>query len=348
MNEEKKINGSENVDDGMVVQTFEEMFDNLGGGYALMIFRESPRDLRGFLEEIPLDAGDTAIDMAYLTKRWGGEVLKLLLRNPQGKFCRRMLVELRSFPPLRDYKPVHDIGAAPEKKNNLEFFNMLSAMKAAFPPPPVPESPWKDVLPLIVPIVGAFAKKILEPPVQPAHVPTQAQNLTEVVGALTAMKDFVQPPSEGGNDITGPLLSFGEKLLGAYSAKQAAQPKPAHVPVISARSSAAPTSNQSAVPNPQETASTTEPTDAQIMMFAQQKLATLSGPELTKLYLDTVKSMPQNEGERAIATLDEELGIDEDDEPEQEAITPTPIPRDKPNPNKGNAKNNRKGDNSGG
>lgn len=345
MNEKKSENNQEIDNEAPVVQTFEEMFDNLGGGYTLMIYRESPRDLRGFLEEIPLDAGDIALDMQYLTKRWGGEVLKLLLRNPQGKFCRRMLVELRSFPPMRDYKPVHDTGAAPEKNDKMDFFNMLSAVKTAFPPPPPQESPWKDIVPLIIPIVGAFAKKILEPPPPPVHVPTQAQNLTEVVGALTAMKDFVQPQGDsGGGDITGPLLGFGEKLLGAFTASQQQKAQPEHVPVIPAQSQSmsmqtpTPTRPPISQPAPMQIQ---EPSEAQLMAFAQTKLASLNGAELTKLYLDTVRMMPQDEGERAIATLDEELGVDEDEQPAE--IEQTPVSGGKPGADKRDAKNNRAG-----
>jgi hypothetical protein len=343
MNEKKSENNQEIDNEAPVVQTFEEMFDNLGGGYTLMIYRESPRDLRGFLEEIPLDAGDIALDMQYLTKRWGGEVLKLLLRNPQGKFCRRMLVELRSFPPMRDYKPVHDIGAAPEKNDKMEFFNMLSAVKTAFPPPPPQESPWKDIIPLIIPIVGAFAKKILEPPLPPVHVPTQAQNLTEVVGALNMMKDFVQPPQEGG-DITGPLLGFGEKLLGAFTASQQQKAQPAHVPVIAAQSQSTSMPTQTPTRTPTQTPAPMqiqEPSEAQLMAFAQTKLASLNGADLTKLYLDTVRMMPQDEGERAIAVLDEELGVDEDEQ--QEETAPTQVSGGKPRANKGDVKNNRAG-----
>jgi hypothetical protein len=343
MNQEKSLEKEKEEPEGPLVSSFEQLFDQVGGGYALLIYRESPRDLRGFLEEIPLNVGDEVIDLGYLQKKWGGEVLKVLLRNPQGKFCRRMLIELRSYPPLRDYEPVRGGPVMPVKDTRSEFFEMMTMVKQMFPPPIIPESPWKDLVPLIAPVIGALAKKIMEPPPMPAAPASQAQNLTEVMGALTMMKDFVQPPAEGG-DIAGPLINLGQELLKSPIFQRPAPPQAApqlQARVVPARPSQAappmPSSPPQSAP-PQSAPPSMVPTEEQIMQFAQQKLAGLKGPELTKLYLDAIKLMPENEGRAAIDTLDEELGVDEDEPTE---TIPTPISGDRTNTDKRDTSNNR-------
>jgi hypothetical protein len=325
------------------VSSFEEMFDSYGEDWTLSIYRESPKELSGFLEEITLSAGENPVNLQYLISYWGGRVLRLMLRDNKGVFRRRMLIQLKSFPPKLIVGDTVEEDRK-QKDTKTELIEMMTLAKSMIPPTPAPPpNPFESIVPLLVPIIQAVAQKLMIPP--PASQPqSQAASITEMMGALSTMRDFVQPAPEGG-DLT-PLISIAEKILPAMIEKNK-NPMPQYMPprIVPAAAiprpspSPSPPSNQ---PEKQEVLPTAEPSEEQLMEFAQRKLSSLGGEQLTKMYFDSVARMSQNEQDAAQRTIESVLDLEPLDESTETA--PIPIPRGAGTADKTDIKNHRASD----
>lgn len=341
MTENEKTAQEENY-----VSSFEEMFDSYGEGWTLSIYRESPKDLSGFLEEIELEPGENPINLQYLINQWGGKVLRLMLRDNKGVFRRRMLVQLKSFPPRVNGKLINEPDEIPKKDPKTELVEYLALVKQLQPQiPPPPPSGIELLLPILAPMIKAFAEKALTPP---PSSPSQAASITEMMTALAQMRDFVQPAPEGG-DMGASLISLAEKALPLIAQKQATpQPIPQKRPVpISApipRPSVPQTTETVMEPNPKpDQPEAIEPTEEQLMQILQQKLidGQIGGEALTNLYFDTVQRLPDNERAKAERVLENALDLEPLDETED---VPTQISRGTSRADKRNNQGNRSGD----
>ncbi len=331
------------------VSSFEEMFDSYGEGWTLSIYRESPKDLSGFLEEIELEPGENPINLQYLINQWGGKVLRLMLRDNKGVFRRRMLCQLKSFPPRVNGKPINQTEETPKKDPKTELVEYLALVKQLTPPlPPPPTSGIELLLPILAPMIKAFAEKALTPP---PSSPSQAASITEMMTALAQMRDFVQPAPEGG-DMGASLISLAEKALPLIAQKQSSPStsqnrRPVPVPISPAitRPSVPPAppepmSEPENNPTPDQPA---EPSEEQLMQILQKKLieGQIGGEALTNLYFDTVQRLPDNERLKAERVLENALDLEPLDETED---VPPQIPRGAPRANKRNDKIDRAGD----
>jgi hypothetical protein len=355
MSEEEKKKDEKSDDDS--VSSFEEMFDQYGEDWTLSIYRESPKELSGFLEEVTLEAGENPVNLQYLINQWGGKVLRLMLRDNKGVFRRRMLLQLKSFPPRVNGRIINQ-GIDDQKDLKTEFAEMLSLVKSMTPapiPPPPPNNTLETLLPLIAPILRAVAERAMNPPLA-VNAPSQAASITEMMGALSTMREFVQPAPEGG-DMSAAFVGLAEKVLPLLVEKKnaAANHPPAPVRPMSpiVRPSVVPPAAQDIRPiapirplpeeNKSETVTVSEPTDEQLMEYLKNKLAAggMGGDELTKLYFDTVSRLPENEQVAAERALEIALDL----EPIVEASNDAPpIPRGSAGADTGNDKADRKRD----
>ncbi|MDD5547229.1 MAG: hypothetical protein PHO67_08770 [Candidatus Omnitrophica bacterium] len=301
------------------VSSFEEMFDSYGEGWTLSIYRESPKDLSGFLEEIELEPGENPVNLQYLINQWGGKVLRLMLRDNKGVFRRRMLLQLKSFPPKVYGKLINDPNLGGEQKKDpkselLEYFALLKEIKPETPIAPTENRTLEILIPMIMPLIKAFAERALTPP---QSSPSQAASIADMMTALSQMRDFVQPPSEN-NDMGASLIGLAEKALPLIAQKQA-QAAPVQrppVPIVAAHPNIVP--NPSVAPPPPPTSQFVEPTDEQLMEILQKKLLSgdIGGEALTNLYFDTVSRLPDTERAKAERVLENALDLEPLDEPE--------------------------------
>ena len=340
MAEEEKKKDEKSDDD--VVLSFEELFDQYGEDWTLSIYRESPKELSGFLEEITLEAGENPVNLQYLINQWGGKVLRLMLRDNKGVFRRRMLLQLKSFPPRVNGKIINQGIDDPENKKDLrtEFAEMLALVKSMTPaplPPPPPNNTLETILPLLAPILRAVAERAMNPP--QLNSPSQAASITEMMGALSTMREFVQPAPESG-DMSAAFVGLAEKVLPLIVEKKNAAANHPPVPMRPMAPIVRPVSVPPAAqdirpvapirPLPEEIKSDTvtnpEPSEEQMMNFLKNKLAAggMGGDELTKLYFDTVSRLPENEQVAAERAFEIALDLEPIVEASDDA---PPIPR---------------------
>lgn len=315
-------------DDEQTVLSFEEMFDAFDDGWTLSIYRETPKELSGFLEEIALEPGENPIDLQYLINNWGGKQLRLMLRDAKGVFRRRMLVQLKSFPPKLYGKIIGEQAPAPTVDAKKDLLDLIAVLKAIQPPPPAPQPNQLEIIvPLIAPFIRSMAEKMLMPQPSP---PSQAASITEMMSALSTMRDFVQPAPEGGGDMGSAMVSLAEKVLPLLAEKRQA---PNHHPAVGPMPRISPAA-PSVVPTPETNPG---PTDEQMMQFLQDKLANggLGGEELTKLYFDTVQRLPDTERAKAERAFENALGLEPLEIDTTEDDTP-PIPRGAEGSDEGN------------
>jgi hypothetical protein len=62
----------------------DSLMDQIQPGFRLTVYRVSPAWCDGYLEEYEIDP-NTPIDLAYLASTWGGDVLRIKLRDQKGK-----------------------------------------------------------------------------------------------------------------------------------------------------------------------------------------------------------------------------------------------------------------------
>lgn len=331
------------------VSSFEEMFDSYGEGWTLSVYRESPKDLSGFLEEIELEPGENPVNLQYLIQNWGGKVLRLMLRDNKGVFRRRMLIQLKSFPPRVNGKLVYEIENIQKKDSKTELLEYFALLKEIRPEqPPQNNNNLAVLLPLVAPFIKAIAEKMLMPPVS---IPSQAASITEMMAALSTMREFVQPPGEN-SDMGASLISLAEKALPLIAQKQSQSqphPQPRHVPIVPAVTAVpahvahpvlTPIPNPDSPPAP---AMPEMPDEVALMQILQKKLldGDISGAALTNLYFDTVARLSDNEKAEAERVLENALGLEPIDETEDD---PPQISRRNVGPNSGNDTPDRSGD----
>lgn len=332
---EEQSRQSENLDpledekDLKMLAGFDNFFEGIGSGWSLVVTREAPKEYKGFLEEIPIDNPDEVrreIDLAYLARKWGGEVLKLLLRSPQGVFSKRILVEMRTYPPMKNG---HVLGAVEpaERIDTLSIVRLLKELQPAPAPPPQSD---------LMPFLTVLLEKVMSPPAAPIVQSTDSK-LMDTLTAISKMRDLVQPAPEGGamwESLAGKVI---ESLMPLVAEKVASggAPRPTgprapvmHMPPPPPPMSSPPPSPSSAPPTtaePEPITNISSPEDDMIDL-ARSQLQNMSGEQVTDLFLAALDELPQN---KKAAALDRLEALIYDDEPETEDL-PTPIPRDKP------------------
>ncbi len=76
----------------------EQLLEGLVPGHRISIYRIRPAWCRSWLETIEL-ADNEGVDMDYLARTWGGEILRLKILDQHGKYKGQAEVPLMSYPP---------------------------------------------------------------------------------------------------------------------------------------------------------------------------------------------------------------------------------------------------------
>lgn len=330
MTDEKKMNEVPDEDDEIkMLQKFDDFFDDIGSGWTLLVCRESPKELKSFLEEIPIENPSSIrenIDLGYLARKWGGEVLKLILRSPTGEFRKRILIEMRSYPPMRHGKPISDHEPA-ERISPMEIFKMVHEM----------QPPARNQNSELMPILQVLLEKTLNQPQPTAAAPQNgAEQMLGMLTALSKMREFVQPAPEGSQwesvaqeavKALMPLLA--DKISNPQPPRAAPKSPVVHMPPTIAAPMRSQIPPQPIAVPPAEVISKnggeqlgnsdlpdrpaqTIPPDFDLMEIAQNQLSQMSGEDITNLYLAALNDMPENKREAALSRLDKELFDDEE------------------------------------
>ena len=319
------------IEEEKALQSFDNFFDDIGSGWSLVVIREAPKEYKGFLEEIPIENPETVrreIDLGYLSRKWGGEVIKLLLRSPRGVFSRRILIEMRSYAPKMYGKTM---GEAPqqEQMSMIDMFRLAKEMN----PPPTPVQHTSE----LTPILNVLLEKMLNPPPTPAPQSSDSKML-ETLEAITKMRELVQPAPEGGALWETVASKAIESLMPLIAEKMAHSPVPQRPTAPRAQvvhtipppppSASAPTS-PAAPPPPSASAQLTNtdqvPDENLLMEMAQEQLGKMSGEDITNLYLAALNDLPENKRAAALDRLESEL-FDEEPEIAQPANLSAQIP----------------------
>lgn len=295
----------------LLTEKIDQFLEGMSEGSAILVYREAPKDLAGFLEEIEIAENENPIDLQYLAKTWGGEVLKLALRDKQGKFKRTVLIPMRSYPPKMNGKLIGE-------KDDIETFEKLEKMAKMLkgfnanhnPQPSViqQQSSIPQWLPVMMPLIQTLFDRLLQPPPQPpaAHV-----QMGEVLEALKSAKDFVSEGSEP--SWYAPLIKIGE-VVAEKALTQQLQP-PAQVQRLPARPTQVPTPVPTPIPTP-------IPTPVPTLMQTPTKKAELptdiikniSGKQAASFFLEALEQMTENNREECLKEVFGELGLEEVDE----------------------------------
>lgn len=89
-------------------------FEDLKSGYSITVTRLKPTWAQGYLEKLYYVDGEP-IDMDYLIRQWGGELLRLQVRNERGGYVSQCDVPLYSFSPRSRGVVLHGPGNEPDK-----------------------------------------------------------------------------------------------------------------------------------------------------------------------------------------------------------------------------------------
>jgi hypothetical protein len=306
---------------------FDNFFEGIGSGWSLVVVRESPKEYKGFLEEIPIDNPDEVrreIDLAYLARKWGGEVLKLLLRSPNGIFSKRILIEMRTYPPMKNG---HALGVAEpaERLDTLAIVRLLKELQPSPPPPP----PSSDLMPLLT----VLLEKAINPPAQMAQ--STDSKLMDTLQAISKMRDLVQPAPDGGAVWESLAAKVIESLMPLVAEKVTSgnmpRPQAPRSPVVHMPPPAMPAPSATQAQPPPPSVDSTEPPiinvsrEDDVLDMARSQLLQMEGEQVTDLFLAALDELPQN---KKAAALDRLEAMIYEDEPET-TNPPTPIPRDK-------------------
>jgi hypothetical protein len=208
----------------------DDFFSELPSEYSIVITREEPKEYKGFLDEFIVDDLDRPLSIRDLIQKWGGKVLKVLVRAPGGKFVRRFIIPLRSYEPLTNGMPCgRPYPSTAEMARNApnDYLELLKAVQGTIKditpkqPPSTPqgESTSQMLIQLLVPMMTAAMQNMTRP--------TPQTSMSELFGMMAKMKEFLGDSGNGDTDQVLPgILKIGEALVTQRGTPQAQEPNP--------------------------------------------------------------------------------------------------------------------------
>lgn len=279
------------------LQAFEDFMEGVGGGCAIEIYRFEPKELEGFLESVPVVNGEKPISLSYLAQRWGGKVLRLMLRDESGKFISRKLIPLKSYPPRLEGEDIEQNPKNKTEKNTNQSqydpFDLFLKMQEvanrnleAHKPPPSP-----DITGLLSQIIPALLTGLLNRP-EP-----KIQTVDDTLRQLAMMKQFLTVSSEGGQSEEQSLLPF---IMSMSDKLMSAKPEPKKL--------SAPQQIPNTVPiNKINQNENINPTS--VIEYVKQ----LKGDDAASAIFAALQQMPEEEAEKTIENLMKGFGfVDEE------------------------------------
>jgi len=182
----------------------EAMLKEIGAGWQVSIYRLQPSWCKGFLETIDMSDDEEPIDLDYIVKQWGGEKIKVRIKDPRKVYRGSVDIPLHSYPPrLYGEELVH-----PNKRAADSPSSALGNLE------------------MILGVVEKLKKSDLDPVVkillqQQAAFQTQpqsgVQNLLESLAVLEKFKGFFGHVEEKPRAAEGDLLGNINAILDTYS-----------------------------------------------------------------------------------------------------------------------------------
>jgi len=348
---------NDDVDDGQdeLLQKLDAFFEGISSSCSVGVYREQPKNLQSYLEEIELSDGKNPIDMEYLKNKWGGRVLKLIIRGEDGRWSKRLLIPMRSYPPKVDGQVIPEWGplmqnpseasVSQPRSENTNPIEMFRAMNEILKSNAQPVSTNDTMAAIMVPIVQSLIERSFSQPAPNPALTGNPNSLLEMMTAMKAMRDFVAPQfkesekvssDENSNPMLMKLMDIGQAIV-----EKRQQPKQAML---------APPSPH--IVNPQIPPQNT-PQNSQLSEYKEEKkdetspftvedagklrrfLSSLKGKEAAELFFETIQGLPEHEQEAAIDSVARGFGFEEIDESGPDGI------QDATGNNEGNSTGNR-------
>jgi len=217
-----------------------ETLSSLQAGNRVIIERLRPSWCKGQLET--LTVGPEGLDLEYLIRTWGGDVLSLKVLDSHGKMTGSITVELYSWPTRRLGKIIKD-----PKFQDDEDNSPTPAIASTTQTPTAPVSPLgtgPDHFMRMLELLNAQRQSEVEtlrallvhqmqnqtPPTAPAPATTNGassiRDMAAMFKAFGELREVVQgdltPPGESGEQLPGQVMN----LLQMFLAQKANDPKP--------------------------------------------------------------------------------------------------------------------------
>lgn len=318
--------GEEQIEESNLAK-LDSYFEQFPGDYSIAIIRQEPREYKGWLDEFTVDDLDSPLCIRDLITKWGGRVLKILVRDGAGRFVRRFLLPLRSYPPLVNGLPCDRQNPMESvvKDGSKDYLEMLRTVQSTIKdlsPKPAANETGAMMLQLMVPVVTALAQNLSRPP-------TGQPTMTEMMTLMMQMKDFVGGDNSsgggGGDDFLPSVLRISESLI----SKQQTPPQPANIPHALTAPKIA-----TIPPDPPSTTLPTEPIENPDPKSAApapdwiqvdripEALSNLPPEMARQLLLEILDKMPEDKREALIDGLLSDFGVEFDDpDPQTVPIT---------------------------
>lgn len=178
-------------------KSINDFFAGITPGMTVMISRVEPHKYKGLLEKKTVTDVSEPIDLNYLINTWGGHVIRLQFRRPNGTWAKHVDVELYSYDPLVLGQPLKRTTISPHLNLGEAAETALVQAQPSPPPPPQPQS---NMMESLVPLMTALqtlrqgefellSKLIPQPQYsEPAQQPVS--QLAELLGVLMKMQGF--------------------------------------------------------------------------------------------------------------------------------------------------------------
>jgi hypothetical protein len=317
----------------------DSFFGDLPGEYRIVLTREEPREYKGFLDEFIIDDLDNPLSIRSLIRQWGGKVLKILVRAPDGKFVRRFLVPLRSYPPLVNGIPLQPGGIiSPQnqipQQDSHDYLETLKVMQSAMKDiyqqqqsTPTENKSSEMMMQMILPFITAMAQNMAR------QQPTNQPSMADMMGMMVKMREFIGSDGKVGDSddqVLPGLLRIGEALV----TNRTATPSP--------RSLLKPPRISSIPVPPKPTQPPQSTTPPQISSQVPEMIETAKIPEMLcnlptdvqkHLLLEILGQLPENRREALADAMLSALGI-EVDEDEQHSDSKSNASDTPPSPRK--------------
>ena len=215
-----------------------ETLSSLQAGNRVIIERLRPSWCKGQLET--LTVGPEGLDLEYLIRTWGGDVLSLKVLDSHGKMTGSITVELYSWPTRRLGKIIKDPKFQDDEENSSTPAIAPTTQTPAAPASPLGTGP--DHFMRMLELLNAQRQSEVEtlrsllvhqmqnqtPPTTPAATSgaSSIRDMAAMFKAFGELREVVQgdltPPGEAGEQLPGQVMN----LLQMFLAQKANEPKP--------------------------------------------------------------------------------------------------------------------------
>jgi len=326
---------NDDVDDAHdeLLQKLDDFFDGISSSCTVGVYREQPKNLQSYLEEIELSDGKNPIDMEYLKNKWGGRVLKLIIRGEDGRWSRRLLIPMRSYPPKVDGQVIPEWGplmqnpsetsVAQPRVENTNPIEMFRQMNEILKSNAQPVSTNDTMAAIMVPLMQSLIERSFSQPAPNPALTGNPNSLLEMMTAMKAMRDFVAPQfketenskDDNSNPMIMKLMDIGQAIVEKRQQPKQAMLAPPTPHMVNPQTQPYDTpQNPKLSEHDDEKKDEISPFTAEDAGKLRRFLSTLKGKEAAALFFETIQGLPEHEQEAAIDSVARGFGFEEIDE----------------------------------